>query len=156
GYINEANLLIVRSMTKEYALAGLRLGFTLAGEEIISVLSRICPPWNVNSIAQKAGVLALQSKEYLEKSRKSVFREKQYLVTSLEKLGFFCVPSDANYFLIKVNKAAELRKHLLICKRILVRDCTSFGLPEYIRIAPRSHNQNRKLIHAIKELVDDK
>jgi histidinol-phosphate aminotransferase len=156
GYIDANNLLVVRSMTKNYALAGLRLGYAVAAEAIISVLSRVCPPWNVNAIAQKAGITVIQSKEYLEKSRKSVFREKKYLVTGLEKQGFVCVPSDANYFLVKVNDAAGFRKRLLVSKRLLVRDCTSFGLPEYIRIAPRSHNRNRKLINAIKELVDDK
>jgi histidinol-phosphate aminotransferase len=155
-YIEKKNLLILRSMTKDYALAGLRLGYAIAGEEAISVLSRVCPPWNVNVIAQRAGITALQSKEYLEKSRKLVFREKNYLVTNLGKLGFVCVPSDANYFLVKVNNAAEFRKRLLINNKTLVRDCTSFGLPQYIRIAPRSHNQNRKLIAAIEEFVNDK
>lgn len=154
-YIKGNNLLILRSMTKDYALAGLRLGYTIAGEEIISVLSRICPPWNVNAIAQRAGVTALQSREYLDKSRESVFKEKKYLVNSLEKLGFLCIPSNANYFLVKVNQAAKCRNWLLVHKKILVRDCTSFGLPEYIRIAPRSHAQNRKLITAVKELVND-
>ena len=156
GYIDRNNLLVVRSMTKDYALAGLRLGYAVAGEEIFSVLSRICPPWNVNVIAQRAGIVALQSREYLEKSREIVFREKKYLIRNLEKLGFVCVPSDANYFLVKVNSAAEFRKKLLVGKKILVRDCTSFGLPRYIRIAPRSHNQNRKLIAAVKEFVNDK
>jgi histidinol-phosphate aminotransferase len=156
GYIDTNNLLIVRSMTKDYAIAGLRLGYALAGEEIIRALSRVCPPWSVNAIAQKAGITALQNKEYLEKSRELIFREKEYLVSGLVRLGYLCIPSDANYFLVKVNNAADFRKQLLVEKRILVRDCTSFGLPEYIRIAPRSHNQNRKLINAIKELVDDK
>ena len=155
-YINKGNLLILRSMTKNYSLAGLRLGYAVTREEIINLLSRICPPWSVNAIAQKAGIKALQDKEYLEKSRKLVFREKKYLVSSLEKLGFVCVPSEANYFLVKVTNAAEFRNRLLINKRILVRDCTSFGLPEYIRVAPRSRSQNRKLIVAVKELVDDK
>lgn len=156
GYIDGNNLLIVRSMTKDYAIAGLRLGYAIAEEGIISMLSRVCPPWNVNVVAQQAGITALQNKRYLEKSRELVFREKKYLVTSLGKLGFRCVPSDANYFLVKVNNAAGFRKRLLVSGRILVRDCTSFGLPEYIRIAPRSHNQNRKLITAIKELVNDR
>jgi histidinol-phosphate aminotransferase len=155
-YIDNNNLLVIRSMTKDYSIAGLRLGYALAGEEIIRALSRVCPPWNVNAIAQKAGITALQNKEYLEKSRKLVFKEKKYLVSGLVRLGYLCVPSDANYFLVKVNNAAGFRKRLLVEKRVLVRDCTSFGLPDYIRIAPRSHTQNRKLIHAIKELVDDK
>jgi histidinol-phosphate aminotransferase len=155
GYIDRNNLLIVRSMTKNYALAGLRLGYAVAGEEIIDMLSRVSPPWNVNAVAQRAGVTALQNKGYLEKSRESVFREKKYLVKNLEKLGFVCVPSDANYFLVRVNNAAKFRKRLLIGKKILVRDCTSFGLPEYIRIAPRSHTQNRKLISGIKGLIND-
>ncbi|UCD09704.1 MAG: histidinol-phosphate transaminase [Dehalococcoidales bacterium] len=155
-YINKANLLIMRSMTKDYSLAGLRLGYAIANEQIIEILSRICPPWSVNAIAQKAGIKVLQDKEYLEKSRELVVREKDYLVTSLEKLGFECIPSDANYFLVKVTNAAEFRKRLLMNKKILVRDCTSFGLPEYIRVAPRSRSQNRKLIVAVKELVDDK
>lgn len=156
GYIDRNNLLILRSMTKDYALAGLRLGYAVAGEGIINMLRRVCPPWNVNVVAQRAGVTAIQNKAHLEKSRNMVFREKKYLVTNLEKLGYSCVPSDANYFLMKVNNAAEFRNRFLTSKRMLVRDCTSFGLPEYIRVAPRSHNQNRKLINAIKELVDDK
>lgn len=155
GYINGNNLLLLRSMTKNYALAGLRLGYAVAGEKIIGVLSRICPPWNVNVVAQRAGVAALQYKGYLEKSRELAFREKNYLVKNLEKLGFSCIPSDTNFFLVKVNDAAKLRKRLLVHKKILVRDCSSFGLPEYIRIAPRSRNKNRKLVTAIKELVDD-
>lgn len=152
--ISEGNLLIVRSMTKDYALAGLRLGYALAGEKIIEILHRICPPWNVNVVAQHAGIAALQQEEYLKKSRELACTGKQYLIKELEELGFRCLPSQANFFLVEAGDATGLRNRLL-GKGILVRDCTSFGLPGHIRIAPGTVENNWKLITALKELNDE-
>lgn len=152
--ISKGNLLIIRSMTKDYSLAGLRLGYAIAGKRIIEVLNRISPPWNVNAVAQHAGIAALGQEEYLEKSRESMNRSKEYLFREIEKLGYRCLPSAANFFLVKTGNASGFRSKLLD-KRILVRDCTSFGLPEYVRIAPQTMNKNRRLIAALRELVNE-
>ena len=155
GMINKSNLLILRSMTKDYALAGLRLGYAIAREEIIDSLRRVCPPWNINAVAQQAGISALQYDKYLEQSHAVAARGKNFLVEELTHLGLRCLPSEANFFLVKVGNASDFRQRLL-AKKILVRDCTSFGLPQYIRIAPKSLKKCRKLVAAIKEIVDGK
>ena len=145
------NLIILRSMTKDYSLAGLRLGYAVAAAPIISILKRVSPPWNVNVIAQKAGLFALQADKYIEKCSNKIKEAKQFLITELSQLGFEIIPSQTNFFLVKATLGFEFRQGLLQLG-FLVRDCTSFGLVEYIRMAPRSIPECQKLISAIKEL----
>ena len=147
-----SNLLILRSMTKDYALAGLRLGYGVANEEIIAALRRICPPWNVNALAQKAGVVALENEEYLGHCKAKIKEAKEYLVTELSHIGLFPLPSEASFFLVKVGDATAFRRTLLQ-RRILVRDCASFGLPSYIRIAPRTMPECQILVAAVREII---
>ncbi len=148
--IDWGNLVILRSMTKDYALAGLRLGYAVASESIISVLKRVRPPWNVSSVAQAAGVFALKADGYLDTCGMKIKEAKDFLVEGLKDLGLSPLPSQANFFLVKVGDAARFRQALLR-KGILVRDCTSFGLPSYIRLAPRTVAECQRLLIAIKE-----
>ncbi len=147
--IDWGNLVILRSMTKDYALAGLRLGYAVAAESIISVLKRVRPPWNVSSVAQTAGVFALKADGYLDACGMKIKEAKEFLVKELGGLGLIPLPSQANFFLVKVGDAARFRQALLR-KGILVRDCTSFGLPNYIRLAPRTMAECQRLLTAIK------
>lgn len=147
--ISQGNVIVLRSMTKDYALAGLRLGYAVASQEIISNLRRVCPPWNVNAAAQKAGIVALNETVHLKSSQIKIEKAKQFLIGELGKLGFQPLPSDTNFFLMKVGNASGFRADLLK-HGILVRDCTSFGLPEYVRIAPRPMPACRKLISVLK------
>ncbi len=153
GLIKQANVVILRSMTKDYSLAGLRLGYAIAGEEIISTLRRVCPPWNVNAIAQKAGTEALNADGYLAECRDKLRRSQEYLVDRLRRLGMAPLPTKANFFLVKVGNGRAFRQALLR-RGILVRDCASFGLPEYVRIAPRTMTECKKLVSAIKTMKD--
>ncbi|MFC1864896.1 pyridoxal phosphate-dependent aminotransferase [Chloroflexota bacterium] len=143
--IERGNVVIVRSMTKDYALAGLRLGYAVAHEEIIKALRRVCPPWNVNAVAQKAGVIVLNDTDHLEQCKREIRKAKRFLMDELSQLGFTLVPSSANFFLVKVNNAKDFRTALLR-QGILVRDCTSFGLPEYVRIAARTMPECQRLM----------
>ena len=102
-------------------------------------------------VAQQAGVIALGAEDYLEQCKQKIRRAKQFLVSEFCRLGFTLVPSETNFFLVRVANAKEFRTALLR-HGILVRDCTSFGLPEYIRIAPRTPPECRKLITIIKVL----
>jgi len=145
------NLLILRSMTKDYAMAGLRLGYGVAQEEIIANLRRICPPWNVNALAQKAGLIAIGKEGYLKQCQTELREARNYLVAKLSELGLAPLPSEANFFLVEVGDAPRFRRELLK-RMILVRDCSSFGLHQYIRIAPRTLPECQKLITAIKEI----
>ena len=152
--ISRGNVVIVRSMTKDYALAGLRLGYAIANEEIIHTLRRVRPPWNVNAVAQKAGVIALRDADYLERCQPKIRQAKQFLIGELHRIGFTLVPSDTNFFLVRVGDARAFRTALLR-HGILVRDCSSFGLPEYIRIAPRTMPECQKFIATIEKLKRD-
>jgi histidinol-phosphate aminotransferase len=149
--IKSNKVIILRSMTKDYGLAGLRLGYLLAGEDIIKTLRRVWPPWNVNIAAQKAGIAALEADEYLKQSLIRIRKAKHYLIYKLQRIGLAPLPSRANFFLFKVADGKTFRRRLLE-EGILVRECTSFGLPDYIRIAPGTMTDCRKLISCIKRL----
>jgi len=148
--INQGNVVIIRSLTKDYALAGLRLGYAIADKSIISTLKRVRPPWNVSSVAQAAGVAALNAYGYVEECTTKVRESKNYLTRELETLGLPTVSSQTNFFLVEVGQAREFRQALLK-HGFLVRDCASFGLSQYIRLAPRTMLECQKLIAAIKE-----
>jgi histidinol-phosphate aminotransferase len=145
------NILIVRSMTKDFALAGLRLGYGIASREIINTLKKVRPPWNVNSFAQQAGIAVLNSPHYMKKCSALINKGKNYLVSQLKSLGYEVLPTDTNFFLVRVGNAGKFQRSLLD-KRFLVRDCSSFGLRGYIRIAPRRMQDCRSLIAAIKSM----
>jgi histidinol-phosphate aminotransferase len=149
--IDEPNVLIIRSMTKDYALAGLRLGYGLACRAIINNLEKVRPPWNVNSPAQQAGIAAAGCSGYISQCNARMRKCSTYLVSRLLKMGYRTILTDTHYFLMKVGDAAVFKSRLLE-KGFLVRDCSSFGLPAYIRISPRRMGDCQKLVKAISEL----
>jgi len=144
------NVLVLRSMTKDYALAGLRLGYALGNEAVIGALARVQPPWSVNALAQAAGVAALGDQHHLCESMRRLRQAKPPLVDGLHALGLPPLPSATHYFLVKVGDGAAFRRALM-SKHTLVRDCASFGLPDYVRIATRRPEENARLLAAIQE-----
>jgi len=151
--ISQGNVILLRSMTKDYALTGLRLGYAIASKEIINTLRLVCPPWNVNIIAQQVGVWVLEHEEALDKSKQKIREAKQFLLEGLSQLGLPSMPSDTHYFLVRAGNAKVFRAQLLK-HGIQVRDGTSFGLPEYVRISTRTIPECQKLLAAIKELKE--
>lgn len=147
---NAPNLFILRSMTKDYALAGLRLGYALGAAGLIATLAAQRPPWNVNALAQAAGRAALQDQMHLTQTLAQLRKEKDLLVVGLKNMGYHPLPSRTHFFLLPVPQAASFRAALLRYG-ILVRDCASFGLPHYIRIAPRRPAENLRLLETIQK-----
>jgi histidinol-phosphate aminotransferase len=146
------NVLVLRSMTKDYGLAGLRLGYAVGAERVIELLRRVQPPWSVNALAQAAGVAALRDSAHRQHALELSARAKQGLVASLTRLGFAPVPSATHFFLLRVGDGATFRQNLLR-RGVIVRDCTSFGLPSYVRIATRRPEENERLLSVIREEV---
>jgi histidinol-phosphate/aromatic aminotransferase/cobyric acid decarboxylase-like protein len=142
------NVLLLRSMTKAYALAGIRLGYAVGHPDVLAVLRQVRPPWSVNALAQAAGVAALTDAAHIERSLAQVAQAKQRLVAELYRLGLEPVPSSTHFFLLKVGNATACRQALLR-RGLLVRDCTSFGLPAYIRVATRRPEENAQLLAAL-------
>jgi L-threonine-O-3-phosphate decarboxylase len=146
------NILVLRSMTKDYAIAGLRLGYAVGDESVIAALTNLRPAWNVNSLALAAGLVALQDEAYLAKTLAELRAETAVLVYGLKELGYAPVPSQTHYFLMPVGTGARFRQSLLQ-RGILVRDCASFGLPSYVRIATRTPEENTRLLHTLGEMT---
>ena len=146
------NVMLVRSMTKDYAQTALRLGYALAAEDVVSRLREYQPDWSVNSLAQKAGISALEDTGYLPRARAAVNRAKKYLSTELAALGLEVPRSQANFILVKVGDAPKWRS-LLLSKGMVVRDCTSFGLPQYIRVGIRAMADCQRLAAAMAEVA---
>jgi threonine-phosphate decarboxylase len=151
------NLFILRSFTKLFGLTGLRVGYGIANPEIIDAVLCAKIPWNINCIAQAASVAALKDQAHLQLTHELIKKEKNWLERELAGFKSLKVYSgDANFFFIDTHKtglkAAELRNRVLF-EGILIRDCTSFqGLDEYyIRLAVKTHEENVRLITALKK-----
>ncbi len=147
-------LVVLRSLTKFYALAGLRVGFSHLPEMLMSRIMRYKEPWSVNVLAERAAVAALGESGFIKRSLKYVERERGLLRRKLEALGFFVYPSEANYLLLETSKAKQLVKGLNK-QGILVRDCSDFrGLgKKHLRVAARTRKENSLLVEAMKEIL---
>ena len=145
------NVLVLRSMTKAYALAGLRLGFALGPPPLVDALARVRPPWSVNALAQLAGIAALEDPDNLTSSLAELAVAKEQLVADLRASGFAPRESATGFFMLKVGSAGQTRAGLLR-HGLLVRDCASLGLPEYIRVSVQRPEQNARLVAALREI----
>ena len=149
---NYRNLFILKAFTKSYGMAGIRLGYCMSSDsELLEKMSQSTQPWNVSSIAQAAGVAALQEKAFLQKSKDLIVVERQWLKRELEELGFRVCPSSVNYLLFQAPACLYTK---LKAKKIAIRNCDNYvGLgPGWYRIAVRLHEENEALIRAIKEV----
>ena len=147
------NLFVLRSLTKSFGLAGIRIGYGLGNKKLITILNNIKIPWNVSGIAQKAASAALCYHNYLDKTSKTILKEKINLKNSISKIdGFTCYNTDTNFILIKTKIKSNLLQKKLLKKKILIRDCNSFrGLNNnFIRIAVKTNKENKKLIKALE------
>lgn len=149
------NLLVLRSLTKSFGLAGIRIGYAASSKYIISILKKIKIPWSVNSMAQLAGISALQNKRHISKSKYIIKKEYEFLKNKITMIdGFECLDSSTNFILIKTKQNSTILQKKLLEKKILIRDCKNFrGLDNhFIRIAVKSHKDNLKLVKTLEEI----
>jgi threonine-phosphate decarboxylase len=141
------SLIVLRSMTKFFALSGLRIGYGLFHPSVAGRIWACKEPWTVNSLAQAAGMAVLEDGPYQAASRQAMEREKTFMEEGLRRIGIPFVPSWANYYLLKVEDGPRLAA-LLEKKGIMVRDCSSFdGLDRtYVRVAVRTRADNQRLL----------
>jgi threonine-phosphate decarboxylase len=144
---NLQSLIHIHSLTKSYALAGLRLGYVIANPEIIRRLARYQPSWSVNSAAQAAGLVALNDKHFLRDTLPRLWEQSDALRDGLQQLGLTVLRNRLPFLLVHTGDGARTRTALLQ-RGFVVRDCASFGLPAYVRIAPRGPEENARLVRA--------
>jgi len=149
------NLFILRSFTKSFGLAGLRIGYAIGNKELINILQKLKIPWNVSNVAQNAASAAICYHPFLDKSKLLIKAENQFLKKSISKISnFTCFDSATNFILLKTKVKSKTLQKKLLKKNILVRDCSTFrGLNQnYIRIAVKTHKDNIKLINALEAI----
>jgi histidinol-phosphate/aromatic aminotransferase/cobyric acid decarboxylase-like protein len=128
----------------------LRIGYALAGEPIIDALRRANPPWSTSAPAIAGGLAALAVKDKLSGSIAMLRRERELLAARLCEQGWTVLPSVTHFLLVATANATVLRTRLLHEHHIQVRDCTSFGLPQFVRIAARTPADNERLRRAME------
>jgi len=147
--VRDERLFLIRSLTKSFGVPGIRFGYGLGDPGLIARMEVSRPPWSVNAYAESFAIAAFRHYADLERSRELIASEREWLSRECTHLGLGVSPSMANFLLMDTHRNASdlcLRLH---DAGILVRDCTSFGLPEFIRIAVRSRGENRQLIEAL-------
>ncbi|MBD3308727.1 histidinol-phosphate transaminase, partial [candidate division KSB3 bacterium] len=146
-YLQEGRrILILKTFSKIYGLGGLRLGYGLASEEIIDAANRVRPPFNVNAIAQAAGLAALTDTEHLHKSRTSNAAGKVYLYKAFDELGISYIPTQGNFICVDLQREAGPIYQSLLRSGVIVRPIKGYGLPNHLRITIGTEAQNRRLI----------
>ncbi|MBW7881673.1 MAG: histidinol-phosphate aminotransferase family protein [Caldilineaceae bacterium] len=153
AWLESGMVVLVRSLTKDHGLAGLRLGYILAAPPLIAAMRFMQPPWSVNSLAQAAGIAALQPElaAWLGRSLAELRRHAHALWAGLNTLGLRVLPTATTYALVAAGHGASFRRSLL-ARGIQVRDAASFGLPAYVRIAARTPEDNLRLLQTISAI----
>jgi len=153
--LNEfSNLIITQTLSKAYGMAGIRLGICFASEEIISVLNRIKPPYNVNALTQQKAISQLEQQELTQNQVIDILKERDLLITKLELVGYISkiYPSDANFLLAKVDDATK-RYNQLIDKGIVIRNRTTQpGCENCLRFTIGTPEENKILIDTLKSI----
>lgn len=140
------NVVILRSLTKFYGLAGLRIGYAVSSPPVVAALNGVRPPWNVNSVAAAAAASIFSlPRSVCDESRARLFSARNRLVKALEDAGKKCLPTDTGFFMVETPHATAAREKLLR-KGVAVRDCSSFGLASHIRISARPEKDCGELI----------
>ncbi|MCL5238771.1 MAG: threonine-phosphate decarboxylase CobD [Nitrospirae bacterium] len=150
---NNPYLVVLRSLTKFYALSGLRIGYGVIPLTLLDIIKEHREPWTVNTLAQTAGIAALNDSAYRDETFKVIRNEKKTLEDGFRLLGIDYFPSAVNYYLIKLNNAQEMVAALRN-RGIMVRDCSNFkGLNEtFIRVAVKANKDNMCLLQELANL----
>lgn len=153
SYIQNRNVIVLKTFSKSYGLAGLRIGYALARAEFICAMETVRQPFNVNSLAQAAAACALEDKRFLDKTRKTILEGKNYLYDCLNRLGLAYVPSVANFILIDVGKDGLTLFKALLKYGVIVRDMKQYGLKNFIRVTIGTKKENESFIKVLKKVL---
>ena len=151
GHPMPGNVVRVRSLTKEHALAGVRVGYLLASDDLAARIEVSRPPWTTNALAQAAAIAATGAQAFAEESRRRVLADRRRLVVVLGELGFYSSPTTTLFCMVRVEDGAAMRARVLARHRVLVRDCTSFGLPTFVRVCAQPILREPRLLAAFEE-----
>lgn len=153
GWLGEfPNLVISRTFSKAYGLAGLRIGFGLGAAEVIDIMNRVRQPFNVNSVAQAAAVASLQDEAFVERSRALNQAGMLQITRGLEALGLEYIPSFGNFVSFRLADASGAYRQLLQ-RGVIVRPIANYEMPDYLRVSIGLFDENTRFLDAMREIV---
>lgn len=149
----EKKIFILRTFSKIYGLAGLRIGYGIAQSQLISCLNKIKGPFNTNSLAQAAALAALDDEDHLKRSLANNQEGLAYLYSELNKLEIEYLPTQTNFFLIKIGESARSVYEALLKEGVIIRTMAGYGLQHYLRVSVGLPSENEKFIKALKKVI---
>lgn len=152
-YINRKNIIVSRSFSKAYGMAGLRVGYGIAKKEMIECLNKVREPFNVNSIAQAAAFEALSDQKYVKKIVESSKKSKIFFYNEFDKVGIKYIPSATNFIILDLGKRAKEIYNKLLKKGVITRIMSAWKLNNFIRVTTGTVRENKRLINTLKEIL---
>jgi histidinol-phosphate aminotransferase len=149
------NLILMRTFSKIYGLAGLRIGYGIADSELVSALEKVRQPFNINSLAQAAAFAALDDDEHVRKTRANNFSGLDFFTTALRELNLEFVPSFANFILVRTGEGQKFFDAMQQ-QGVIVRPMGGYQLPEWIRISVGTPKENERCLGALKIALNKK
>lgn len=155
-YVREGrHVYVMRTFSKTYGLAGLRIGYAVAPKEGIDLLHRVRQPFNVNAMAQAAALAALDDEDYVARTRRMVQDGLKQLTAAFDKMGLGYVPSVANFILVKTGRGREVFEALQR-KKVIIRAMDAYGLPDYVRVTVGVKSENDRFLRALGEVLGER
>ncbi|MHB1292212.1 MAG: histidinol-phosphate transaminase [Sulfuricella sp.] len=148
------NLIVTRTFSKAYGLAGLRVGYALAGKPVADMLNRVRQPFNVNSLAQAAAVMAMQDGAFLDECLAINRAGMVQLTEGFKRLGLAYIPSYGNFVAVRVGNAAAINLSLLK-QGVIVRPVANYGLPEHLRVSVGLEGENKVFLQALERALEE-
>lgn len=153
-YVNgEKQVMVLRTFSKVYGLAGLRIGYALGRKDLVDCLYQVRDPFPVHRLAQVAALAALEDEDHVVKSIQLVYEGRRYLYKELEKMGLFYVPSQANFILIDFGRDSEEVFQALLKEGVIIRPGKVWGYPTMGRVTIGEMEHNRRFINALRKIV---
>jgi histidinol-phosphate aminotransferase len=146
------NVAVLRTFSKIYGLAGLRIGYAVAAPALIEQIEKVRLPFNTNSLGQLAALAALDDDEYVQRSRHRNLEERAFLAGALRQRDLCCVPSQANFLLVDVGRPASELCEGLLARGVLCRPMAGYGLPTHVRVTVGQRQESERLLAALGEL----
>ena len=146
-------LFVLRTFSKLYGLAGLRIGYGFSSKKIIDYMNRVRQPFNANTLAQAAATAALEDSSFVSRTLKVVREGLAYLYKSLDDMGLEYIPTQTNFFLIKMPQGGKTIYDLMLRQGVIVRSMDSYGLPDYIRINAGLKEENERFVKTLKKVL---
>jgi histidinol-phosphate aminotransferase len=154
AYVREArNIIILRTFSKAYGLAGLRIGYALSPALLSNYMERVRVPFNVNHVAQAAAIAALDDAEHIQRSQENNQTGLAYICSALNDLGVSFVPTQTNFLLIHLGPRAEEIYKTLLQDGVIVRSMASYGLRDYVRVTIGLPEENERFIAALRKFI---